>query len=88
MDSNLKRIKNYYENINNKKKIENNIFQLREEFKENFTDVIWTINKKYEHSPKNKIKFYQKVIDDIKSFGFKNNTIKFFSQLHIYFLIL
>ena len=74
MDSNLKRIKNYYENINNKKKIENNIFQLREEFKENFTDVIWTINKKYEHSPINKIKFYQKVIDDIKSFGFKNNS--------------
>ena len=74
LNSKLKDIKNYYQNINNKNKANNNIVKLRNEFKEAFSKAIRYINKKYEETPIIQIKFYQKVINDLRSFCPKENN--------------
>ena len=74
LNSKLKDIKNYYQNINNKNKANNNIVKLRNEFKEAFSKAIRYINKKYEETPIIQIKFYHKVINDLRSFCPKENN--------------
>ena len=75
LNSKLKDMKDYYQNINNKNKINNNIANLRDEFKQAFRKVIGHINNKYKNSPIIQIKFYLKVIDDVKLFCVKENNI-------------
>ena len=74
LNSKLKDIKNYYQNINNKNKTNNNIDKLRNEFKEAFSKAIGYINNKYKETPIIQIKFYQKVINDLRSFCPKENN--------------
>ena len=77
LNSKLKSIKNYYKNIKNKNKTNSNIVSLKNELKEAFRRVIGYINNKFKDSPIIQIKFYQKVINDLKSFCPKeNNTQK------------
>ena len=79
LNSKLKDIQNYYQNIINKKKVKTNIDQLRDKLKIAFSDVIGYINeyidKKYNNSPIYKIKFYQKVVNDLKLYCSKDNNV-------------
>ena len=79
LNSKLKDIQKYYQNIINKKKVKNNIDQLRENLNIAFSDVIRYINryidKKYNNSPIYKIKYYQKVVNDLNLYYSKDNNV-------------